>query len=112
MNRFVRVVPKIPNGCISDSRKTSIYSKRSDFPLREQVKERDYVAFVGVPFSDGVLFASIHSHNHWSVNTSSFVLLRITYDYYVEITHPCRSIRTGSRTVKQKRSVYSHVHVY
>ncbi len=47
MNRFVRLVPKFHNGCISDSRNTFIYSERSGFPIREEVKERGYVAFVG-----------------------------------------------------------------
>ena len=44
MNRFIRLVPKFHNGCISDSRNTFIYSERSGFPLGKEVKERDYVA--------------------------------------------------------------------
>jgi len=53
MNRFVRLVPKFPNVCISDSRNTFIYSEPRGFPLREDVKERDNVALVGASLSSG-----------------------------------------------------------
>jgi hypothetical protein len=47
MNRFVRLIPKFTNGCISDSRNTFIHSEQTGFPLREEVKERGNVALVG-----------------------------------------------------------------
>ncbi len=50
MNRFVRLVPKVPNG-ISNSRNTFIYSDQRGFPRREEVKERGNVALVGASLS-------------------------------------------------------------